>query len=130
MKIISTRTHGILDYLMGILLMASPWLFGFARAGAETWVPVVLGLSAVVYSLFTNYELGVSRVIPMKTHLTIDIISGVFLALSPWIFGFNEFVFVPHMVLGIAEVGAAALTNPKPEHIPGTSRESHHKTAH
>jgi hypothetical protein len=36
MKVISTRTHGIMDYLMGVLLIASPWLFKFSRDGAET----------------------------------------------------------------------------------------------
>ncbi len=129
MKIISTRTHGIMDYLMGVLLIAAPWLFGFARGGAETWVPVVLGLSTVAYSLFTDYELGVSRSIPMKTHLTIDIVSGIFLALSPWIFGFHEYVYLPHLILGIAEIGAAAMTNPKPEHS-NVTNERQHKHAH
>jgi hypothetical protein len=129
MKIISTRIHGIMDYLMGVLLIAAPWLFGFARGGAETWIPVILGLSAIGYSLFTNYELGVSRSIPMKTHLALDIASGIFLALSPWIFGFSDFVFIPHLILGIAEVGAGVMTNPTPEHI-GASHDRHHKHAH
>ena len=116
MKIISTRAHGIMDYLMGVLLIAAPWLFGFARGGAETWIPVILGLSAIGYSLFTDYELGVSRSIPMKTHLALDIASGIFLALSPWIFGFSDYVYIPHLILGIAEVGAGIMTNPTPEH--------------
>ena len=37
-----------MDYLMGILLIASPWLFGFDRGGAETWVPVILGIGAII----------------------------------------------------------------------------------
>jgi hypothetical protein len=125
MKLLSTKIHGILDYIVGILLIAAPWLFGFAGEngqsqqngekvlGAETWVPVILGISAIVYSLFTNYEYGfVSRKISMKTHLTLDFISGIFLAASPWVFGFNEFVYLPHLILGILEIGAAAMTNP------------------
>jgi energy-converting hydrogenase Eha subunit G len=103
-----------MDYLMGVLLVAAPWLFGFARGGAETWVPVVLGVSTILYSLFTDYELSVSRSISMRTHLSIDMISGVFLALSPWIFGFNEFVYIPHLVLGILECGAALMTETTP----------------
>lgn len=129
MKVISTKAHGIIDYLMGVVLIAAPWLFGFARGGAETWVPVVLGLGAIAYSLFTNYELGVSRSIPMKTHLTMDIVSGIFLALSPWIFGFAEYVYLPHLILGIAEIGAAAMTNPTPEHS-SVTHERQHNHAH
>lgn len=113
MKIISTKVHGILDYMMGILLIASPWLFGFASNGWETWVPVVLGVSAIIYSLMTNYELGLTHNFSMRTHLTLDIISGILLAASPWIFGFADLVYLPHLVLGIAEVGAASLTTTK-----------------
>jgi hypothetical protein len=110
MRIIPTKVHGVLDYLMGIILIAAPWLLKFNRDGAETWVPVVLGVGVILYSLFTNYELSVSRKIPMKTHLTLDVISGVVLALSPWIFGFSEHVYLPHLILGILEVGAGLMT--------------------
>ncbi|HYG16025.1 MAG TPA: hypothetical protein VEC12_09750 [Bacteroidia bacterium] len=110
MKFISTKTHGFLDYMMGILLIASPWAFQFHMGGAETYVPIILGVSTLVYSLLTNYELGAFHVISMKTHLTIDSISGVLLAASPWIFGFADFVYLPHLILGIVELGAVMFT--------------------
>jgi hypothetical protein len=114
MKIISTKVHGVLDYLMGVLLIAAPWLFNFNRDGAETWVPVILGICVIVYSLFTNYELSLSRMIPMRTHLTLDVISGAFLAASPWIFNFDEYVYLPHLILGILEMGAGVMTETTP----------------
>src|SRR5919112_915491 len=117
MRILSTRAHGYMDYLMGVLLIASPWLFGFARNGAETWVPVILGVSALIYSLMTNYELGVMKTISMSTHLTLDLVSGIFLAASPWIFGFNDYVYLPHLILGIAEIGAALMTEKTPSNV-------------
>lgn len=116
MRFLSTRVHGMLDYLMGLLLIASPWLFGFAGEadGAATWVPVALGLGAIGYSLFTDYELGVVRKLPMPTHLLLDLGSGVLLAASPWLFGFADVVWVPHLVLGLLEVGAALVTERHP----------------
>jgi hypothetical protein len=36
MRMIPTRVHGVLDYLVGALLVAAPWLFDFNRGGAET----------------------------------------------------------------------------------------------
>jgi hypothetical protein len=132
MKILSTKAHGILDYLMGVLLIASPWLFDFARNGAETWVPVVLGAGMVVYSLLTNYEMGASKTIPMRTHLTLDLVSGAFLAASPWIFGFADFVYLPHLIFGILEIGAALMTESVPSHARDTSAVpgQHHRAAH
>ena len=63
----------------------------------------------------TDYELGVMRVIPMPVHLGIDIASGALLALSPWLFGFADRVFWPHLVVGIFEIGAGLTTRTAPE---------------
>lgn len=130
MKIFSTKVHGVLDYLMGILLIASPWLFDFARGGAETTVPVVLGISALIYSAITNYELSVAKIIPMRTHLTLDLLSGIVLAASPWIFGFNEYVYLPHLVLGILEIGASLMTESTSKYADNTTIGDQRRHAH
>ena len=114
MKIISTKTQGMMDYLMGIILIVSPWIFGFATGAAEQWIPIILGASALVYSMMTDYELGVFKTISMKTHLNIDLMSGIFLAVSTWIFGFSDIVTTPHLILGILEIGAALMTKTTP----------------
>lgn len=121
MKFISTKTHGYLDYLVGAFLIVSPWIFDFNRGGAETWVPVLLGVSALLYSLLTDYELGASPKISMPTHLMLDLGSGVLLALSPWIFGFSDYVWKPHLILGILEIGASLFTKT----VPSGERRTH-----
>jgi hypothetical protein len=117
--LIPTRIHGMLDYAMGLLLMLSPWMFGFAANGPETWIPVTLGAGAIVYSLLTAYELGAARVIPMNLHLVFDAVAGALLAVSPWVFNFSHYVWVPHVVLGLLEIGAALMTDPRPRSVPG-----------
>lgn len=114
MKVIPTRVHGMMDYLVGALLIAAPWLFGFARGGAETWVPVALGAGAILYSLITDYEMSVARMLSMRTHLMLDTMSGILLAASPWLFGFDEHVWMPHLVIGLIEIGTAAMTETHP----------------
>ncbi|HWK88714.1 MAG TPA: SPW repeat protein [Longimicrobium sp.] len=104
----------MLDYALGALIAASPWLLGFADGRAEQWVPVALGLGVIGYSLFTDYELGVARRLPMPVHLALDAIGGVLLAASPWIFGFDLEVRLPHVVLGLVEVATALVTNTVP----------------
>jgi hypothetical protein len=110
MKIIPRKIHGILDYLVGIVLIAAPWILGFADNGPATYVPVVLGVGALLYSLLTNYELGVLRVIPFRVHLILDVLSGLLLAASPWLFGFADRVYLPHLLVGIFEVLAGLMT--------------------
>jgi hypothetical protein len=126
MRFISTKVHGVMDYLMGILLIASPWLFNFAGGGAETWVPVILGASTIIYSLLTDYELSISRTLSMRTHLTLDLLSGIVLAASPWLFGFSEVVYLPHLILGILEIGASLTT----ERVPSTGETMHGRHTH
>lgn len=118
MRIFSTRVHGMLDYGVGAALVAAPWLFGFATGGPAQWVFVAAGAAALVYSLFTDYEWGVVRAIQMPVHLWLDAFAGAFLAASPWIFGFDQRVWVPHVAAGLFEVFAASVTDT----IPGYER--------
>ena len=120
MRFIPTRIHGVADYLIGVLLIAAPWLFGFARNGAETWVPVILGVGVIGYSLFTQYELGAVGVIPMGTHLVLDVVGGLLLTASPWLFGFADVIWMPHVIVGVLEVGTALMTETRPENAPLT----------
>lgn len=111
MRFIPTRVHGMLDYLVGALLIAAPWIFGFSDNEAATWVPVIIGASTIVYSLLTNYELGAVPLISMPTHLGIDGLAGIVLLVSPWLFGFETVVWAPHVMVGIVEVMAALTTH-------------------
>lgn len=130
MRLISTKVHGVLDYLMGVLLIASPWLFNFARGEAETVIPVILGAGVILYSMMTAYEYGLSSIISMRTHLMLDLVSGIFLAVSPWLFGFSEYVYLPHLILGILEIGAALTTERVPSTTPARRTGARHHPAH
>jgi hypothetical protein len=107
MRFIPTRFHAPLDYIVGVALIAAPWVFQFSEHTAATVVPIVLGSGLILYSLFTNYELGVWKVAPMAVHNLIDIAAGTVLAASPWIFGFADesaSVWAPHLVVGLAAI--------------------------
>lgn len=110
MRFISTRIHGYIDYIVGAVLVLAPFIFGFATGGAEMWVPIVLGLGIIVYSLLTDYELGVFHSIAPRTHLVLDGLVGVVLAVSPWLFGFSAIVWLPHLLVGLALIGLAVFT--------------------
>jgi hypothetical protein len=56
----------------------------------------------------------VVRVIPVPVHLGIDVLGGLLLAASPWLFGFNDRVWGPHLVFGLLEAGLALVTRTEP----------------
>ncbi len=65
-------------------------------------------------SVSQDYELGLVKQLSMRTHLGLDLASGVLLAASPWLFGFSDYVTTPHLVLGILEIGASLMTKTEP----------------
>jgi hypothetical protein len=107
---ISSRTHGILDYIVSIALILAPRIFNLDMASAEGKVPLYLGITSLVYSLLTRYELGAIKVLPFRVHLVLDVMSGLLLALSPWIFSFSDRTWAPHLIVGALEIAVVALT--------------------
>jgi hypothetical protein len=114
MRFLTTRVHGVLDYLVGALLILVPLLGHWPGPAAA--VPIALGAAALVYSLLTDHELGVARKLPMQVHLWLDALSGLVLAASPWLFGFDQQMWVPHVAAGLFEVVVAFFTNTIPSY--------------
>ncbi|HCI80809.1 MAG TPA: hypothetical protein DHW02_14085 [Ktedonobacter sp.] len=110
MRFVPTGIHAYFDYLGAIALITAPFLFGFASIGGITVIlPIVLGIGLLVYSLLTNYELGIPGVkfIPMPLHLVFDFVAAALLAASPFLFGFYHHtpnVWLPHLLSGVAVI--------------------------
>jgi hypothetical protein len=128
-RMIPTAMHAGMDYMVGVLLIASPWIFQFAdESSAAKWIAIIAGVAMIGMSAMTDYEGGfLTHAIPMRMHLATDALLGIFLAASPWIFGFADQgpnAWVPFVAIGIAEIGTAAMTDPTPH------THSHHRHAH
>ena len=126
---LSTRAHGIIDYVVGAALVLLPLLFlvnsggRFARneQGAEIVVTgglhnfgasilIIAGVATLVLAALTRYELGLKPLVPMKTHLIVDAALGVFLLVSPWLLGFAQAIWWPHVLVGLFSLAVAACT--------------------
>ena len=113
MRVISTRAHGVIDYLSGGLLLSAPSLLGLTEVPASARVFRLAGGGAALYSLLTDYELGAVKALPMKAHLALDAAGGALLAASPWVLGYRRHGvrhWLPHTLVGLGEI-AVALTS-------------------
>ena len=113
MKILSPKVHGILDYVVGLLFLALPYLAGWEIATPQARVLLILGALTITYSIMTRYEVGLLGIIPFRVHLIIDMISGIFLLASPWLLGFADEMYLPHVLLGAFEIVAVLMTSAK-----------------
>jgi hypothetical protein len=114
-RLIPRQIHAGMDYALGALLIVSPWLLGFADdSSAATWIAVIVGAGIVLLTAVTDDDLSLADAIGMRTHLGIDIATGLFLAVSPWLFGFADEVWAPFVVIGLLELGSALVTDPEP----------------
>lgn len=112
LRIIPSRVHGAMDYLIGGLLILMPWLSGLPRTEPSGFLFIALGVAAIIYSFFTRYEWGVVPLLPMPGHLGLDLVHGALLAASPWLFDFADSVWVPHLALGLFEITVVVLSSP------------------
>jgi hypothetical protein len=114
MRFMPTRAHGMMDWVMGPVLIALPFALGLDVEHPAGWIFLVVGIGALILSAFTDYELGLVPRIAMPTHLAVDAAAGALLALSPWLFGFSSRIWVPHFLFGLLEVGTSFITRRRP----------------
>src|SRR5476651_33893 len=98
---ISHTFFGYFSYPLAIVTMASPWIFGFVGiGGASLFFPLVFGWFSVLMAIFSNTKAGMVGIFPTQMHCTLDTIVGFVIMVAPWLYGFHDRVFIPHLILG------------------------------
>jgi len=116
MGIISTKAHTVIGLVVGLVLLVAPQLFAFTDNGAATTVAVAVGIFIILSELITKSPYSPLKLVSMKAHIVLDVVTGVFLAASPWLFSFMDTAqnnqWVPHLIVGLMVAGYALLTSP------------------
>ncbi len=112
MKIINTKLHGILDYSI-MLALTIPWLVNYYTKSGDTWVFAALGGLIGLYSLTTDYEFGLLKLLPMKVHLFFDVFIAIFLIITPWFFQIDHYYFYWPVFLGASILLVAIFSSSK-----------------
>ncbi|RZK61793.1 MAG: hypothetical protein EOO95_15935 [Pedobacter sp.] len=110
MGLMSRTFHAWLDYMSCAVLIFAPWVFKFSDSNAAVAVSIGAGAVILFSSLMTKYEGGVFRIMPMAMHLTLDVLLGIFLLASPWLFSFQDKITWPHFIFGILAILSGILT--------------------
>lgn len=88
MKIISSKFHAVLDYLLIMLLLASPDIFGLSTTAST--LAYVLGIVHFLLTVMTNFSGGIFKIIPLKLHGIIEFfVSAILIILAFTLFKGN-----------------------------------------
>ena len=110
--LLSTRTHGALDYAW--VSVAASAARAADSSGATARLVRSSSVVAGINSLVTDYEAGVLRLMPMRVHLAVDFVLGAALVLSPLFLprSSRRSVFLS-VALGLTACAASLLTDAK-----------------
>ena len=82
--------HGVLDYLLGALLIAAPFLFGFSDVGSATALAVIAGVFVLLSGASTDgLRTSLVKVLPLGAHIVLDYLLGALFIAAPFLFAFS-----------------------------------------
>jgi hypothetical protein len=89
-RFVPAKLHGFLDFMtIGLFITGGDVLK--VEEGPSRTPSQVMGAAVAIYSLMTDYgsdkPFGGVRVFSMKQHLQLDAALGLWVGLSPWVFG-------------------------------------------
>lgn len=113
MRFIPTIVHGAADYLVGLAVIALPFLVG--SEGAVKGILIALGLLVLLYSLVTDYELGAIRFLRIRFHLLLDALFGVVMLILPLTLDMTGMAQWPFFVLGVLSLALVLTTKIRAE---------------
>lgn len=100
MSILSSKIHGVVDYLVVLFLWLSPSLFGLPEQTAL--FTYILGGVHLTLTVLTNFELGIFKVIPLKLHGWVELAVSVALVGVAFFLGSLEGELARNFYLGFA----------------------------
>lgn len=105
-------SHGIIDYLMVIILIIGPAVAGFGATKQAMFCYLLAAIHFVMTAL-TRFPLGVMKIIGFPLHGVIEALVSILLIVLPWIANFAAGVHSRNffMAIGVLLGVIALLTN-------------------
>jgi uncharacterized membrane protein (UPF0136 family) len=81
--------HGVIEYIVGAVFVAAPFLLSF-DSDAATAASIVAGVVVLIIAASTAMSTGLIKSIPVQAHVVLDYILAVLLIAAPFLFGFSD----------------------------------------
>jgi hypothetical protein len=106
--------HGLLEYGIGVLLIAGSSLFGFDTDKAAV-ITVLLGAAVIAIAALSDTPTALTRQLPLSSHVLLDYVVGILLIVLPFLaFSGDEVAVAFCVVVGLGYLVLTAVTRFKP----------------
>lgn len=85
-KVISPTAHGVLDYLVIVIFVIAPSLFGLS--GVFAYGAYGLAAAHFLLTITTRFASGLFSVLSIRIHGLIELLVALGMIVSPWVFRF------------------------------------------
>lgn len=117
-RFVSSRIHGVLDYVAAAGLIVYPVLLDLgAFSDVALWLSITAGVGLIVYSLFTDYAFSLSSALSFRVHLILDVVAGAAFIAAIFLCGFEGIVAAYYAVMGLGVFALVAVTDPGTEAV-------------
>jgi len=87
---IPLNLHATIEPFAAVVIAAAPWIFGFSETDSATAICVLVGVTMLIAGSLTDWRMSLMRLIPLRAHMTADLLMAAVLILSPLVFGFAD----------------------------------------
>lgn len=81
--------HGILEYALGVLFIAAPFVFDF-NSGAATGMSVAVGVLVLILAAVSDGPVSLVNQLPLLLHVALLYVLSIFLVAAPFLLGFSD----------------------------------------
>lgn len=81
--------QGLLEYLVGALFVAAPFLLDFADQGVATAASITFGVVFLVVAATSESPTGLVKQLPPAVHAVLDVVLALLLVMAPFVLGFS-----------------------------------------
>ena len=81
--------HGILEYALGVLFIAAPFLFDF-NSGAATGMSVAIGVLILIFAAVSEGPVSLVNQLPLLLHVAMLYVLALLLVAAPFLLGFAD----------------------------------------
>ncbi len=81
--------HGILEYALGVLFIAAPFIFDF-DSGAATGMSVAIGVLILILAAVTEGPVSLVNQLPVLLHVAVLYLLAIFMVAAPFLLGFSD----------------------------------------